>query len=758
VFGIASRGNGNFAAAVRVAVAPAIDGASRTDVRTLPWSPPRCGRSTFAERHLDSTADKWGNGPDTNKNWGVGVAIARRGSPTGWFGLALMLYSLAALPAIAGGDFLRAVAEQTNAPRAVGSTTTAFTTAPNPSYYAQPVVLNASVTPATASGSVSFFEGPALVGSGTLVGGVATTSVATLNAGTHSLTAVYGGDGSHTGSTSSPVSQVVLPTSTTTSITSWPDPSIFGQPVTVVASVTPSLASGSVTFYDGGTTLAVIPLIGGVASTTVSTLSAGQHSIGAHYNGDANTFTSWSPNLLQDVYAVPAFTSAAAATFTAGVPGYFLVTATGYPSVSMNIVQGSLPPGVLLSTLNNGTGTIYGTTQLAGTYAFTIQAFNGLYPSAQQAFTLTVAPGAPAKLTPVGGAGQSARVGTTFAQALAVKANDAFGNAIPSTPVSWSGPAIGAGVQFAAPTSTTNASGLATMPITANAIAGTYVATANLGALNVNFSLGNTITVTAGNGCGFIGPTDQDLVEQYYAAILRRPSDAAGKAYWMSEADRVCALGVDPKQTFFLLGNTFFNSPEYLAFNRDDTAFVTDLYVTFFSRLPDAGGLSYWQGQIGAGMTRNNVMGSFLFSPEFTATMNSVFPGRTARAETYLTMNLYGGFFRRLADSSGYNFWDGRFRSAQCQANPASTVTATVDTVSGLFLTSPEYANRATSDSQFIDDLYYAMLQRGGDLSGFNFWVGQLKTISRGQVRQQFLTSPEMQARSTAIAAQGCLP
>ena len=116
------------------------------------------------------------------------------------------------------------------------------------------------------------------------------------------------------------------------------------------------------------------------------------------------------------------------------------------------------------------------------------------------------------------------------------------------------------------------------------------------------------------------------------------------------EADRLCALGADPKETFVLMANVFFNTPEYLGFNRDDNGFVTDLYNALFSRLPDAAGLSYWLGQLAAGMPRNNVMSSFLFSPEFTATMNAAFPGQTARAETYLVLNLYGGLFRRLAE------------------------------------------------------------------------------------------------------------
>jgi len=44
-------------------------------------------------------------------------------------------------------------------------------------------------------------------------------------------------------------------------------------------------------------------------------------------------------------------------------------------------------------------------------------------------------------------------------------------------------------------------------------------------------------------------------------------------------------------------------------------------------------------------------------------------------------------------------------------------------------------------------------------LSGFNYWLGQLNTgVTRDQIRQRFLASPEMQAQSTSVAAQGCLP
>ncbi|HEY5309726.1 MAG TPA: DUF4214 domain-containing protein, partial [Casimicrobiaceae bacterium] len=362
-------------------------------------------------------------------------------------------------------------------------------------------------------------------------------------------------------------------------------------------------------------------------------------------------------------------------------------------------------------------------------------------------------------LAAIGGTPQNTRVGTAFSQALMVQAKDGTGTPVPNARITWTMPAQGAGATLSTSTATTDSNGQASVTATASVIAGNYAVTAQYGALTATFNLTNAITISAGTACSGNAATNADLVEQYYAAILRRTSDAAGKAYWLSEADRLCALGVDPKQVFFLLANAFYNGSEYAAQNRDNTGFVTDLYVTFFGRLPDAGGQAYWLSQLAAGMTRNNLMASFLFSPEFTATMNGAFPGKSARAETYLAMNLYGGYLRRLADSSGYGYWDARFRTAQCQANPAGAVTATIDAVSSQFQGSAEYSTRATGNGQFVDDLYYAMLQRGGDLSGFNYWLGQLNTgVTRDQIRQRFLASPEMQAQSTSVAAQGCLP
>jgi len=75
-----------------------------------------------------------------------------------------------------------------------------------------PTVMSATVSPATATGSVTFLDGTTDLGSATLVNGSVTLSKV-LSAGTHTLTAQYSGDSSH-GPSSASASVTVAPHST----------------------------------------------------------------------------------------------------------------------------------------------------------------------------------------------------------------------------------------------------------------------------------------------------------------------------------------------------------------------------------------------------------------------------------------------------------------------------------------------------------------------------------------------------------------
>ena len=94
-------------------------------------------------------------------------------------------------------------------------------------------------------------------------------------------------------------------------------------------------------------------------------------------------------NFTLTVNQAPAITSAASTTFSAGTPGSFMVTATGFPIPSLS-ESGALPSGVTFTDNHNGTGTLGGTPGAAGTFPITFTASNGVGSNAMQTFTLTV--------------------------------------------------------------------------------------------------------------------------------------------------------------------------------------------------------------------------------------------------------------------------------------------------------------------------------------------------------------------------------
>ena len=70
------------------------------------------------------------------------------------------------------------------------------------------MTLTATVT-SGATGTASFYDSSAFLGKGTVTGGVATLITTTLNAGTHTITAIYNGDATYASSTSGPATVTV---------------------------------------------------------------------------------------------------------------------------------------------------------------------------------------------------------------------------------------------------------------------------------------------------------------------------------------------------------------------------------------------------------------------------------------------------------------------------------------------------------------------------------------------------------------------
>ena len=179
---------------------------------------------------------------------------------------------------------------------------TASTTAP---IATKPVTLTATLSSngGTPTGSVTFMDGAAAIGTGNLANGVASMTTATLAAGPHTITAIYGGDVKDSASTSNAVTVTVQSATTKVGLTPSQNPTNFGQPFTLTAAVSGNggIPTGSVTFSDGGTSLQSVTLVNGLATYTTSTLTDGSHTFLASYGGDSNDTASTSAPLTVEV-------------------------------------------------------------------------------------------------------------------------------------------------------------------------------------------------------------------------------------------------------------------------------------------------------------------------------------------------------------------------------------------------------------------------------------------------------------------------
>jgi hypothetical protein len=232
-------------------------------------------------------------------------------------------------------------------------TSTSLAASLNPTVFGQGATFTTTVTsatPGTITGTVTFKDGAAVLGSGIVSSGKATLSTSTLTVGVHSITAVYSGNATYAASTSPVLSHTVNKAASSTTVSSSHHPSVFGQSVTftaTVAAISPGSGTpaGTVTFKNGAAVLGSGTLISGKATFSTSALTVGAHSVTATYNGSIDYNTGTSAVLTQTVNK--------AATST-------MLTSTPNPSTLGQTVTFK----VTVATLAPGSGTPTGSVKL----------------------------------------------------------------------------------------------------------------------------------------------------------------------------------------------------------------------------------------------------------------------------------------------------------------------------------------------------------------------------------------------------------
>jgi YVTN family beta-propeller protein len=270
------------------------------------------------------------------------------------------------------------------------ATNTSLKSSVDPSDVGQTVTLTATVgvvAPGTGTptGLVTFFDGTTSLGSATLGSNLqASRPVATLTAGTHSLTAQYAGDVNFLGSTSSVWAQTVnsAPTVNTTSLPVAMVGTAYSAPLQASGGTTPytwSIASGSL---PPGLNLNSAT---GVISGTPTTVGTSSFTVSLK---DASGVTATSAQLSIKTVAQLTVTTA---TLPGGMVGTSysaqLLGTGGTTAYTWSIVSGSLPSGLSLVSV---TGVIAGTPMTVGTSSFTVKVTDANNFAATKALTIKI--------------------------------------------------------------------------------------------------------------------------------------------------------------------------------------------------------------------------------------------------------------------------------------------------------------------------------------------------------------------------------
>ena len=313
-----------------------------------------------------------------------------------------------------------------------------------------------------------------------------TLTVSNLPAGQDSITGQYSGDLMYEPWTSAPVViTVTVPTTTTVSAT--PNQAVFGAAVTLTATVAPTSGStvptGTVTFFNGATSIGTASLTNGTGSIQLSTLPVGTDSITAQYAGATYWAASTSSPALVTISAITTTTTVTATPNQGAYGSTVTLTATVAPTSgstaptgTVTFFNGAAPIGT--ANLTNGTGSISLSTLPVGTDPITAQYAGATNFAASTSSAAPVAISAITTTTTVTATPNQAVFGS--AVTLTATVAPASGSTAPTGTVTFFNGATPIGT-----TSLTNGTGsiqLSTLPVGTDPITAAYGGATNFAA------------------------------------------------------------------------------------------------------------------------------------------------------------------------------------------------------------------------------------------------------------------------------------
>jgi Domain of unknown function (DUF4214) len=205
---------------------------------------------------------------------------------------------------------------------------------------------------------------------------------------------------------------------------------------------------------------------------------------------------------------------------------------------------------------------------------------------------------------------------------------------------------------------------------------------------------------------------------QQYRDFLGREADAAGLADW---TNRLATNAMTREEVI----QGFFGSPEFQA----GVPSVVRLYLGFFNRIPDSGGLKDWVTQLRAGTPIGTIASAFTRSQEFQNTYGALTNSQ------FITL-VYRNVLGRAPDAAGFADWSARLAAGLSRG----------DMMVG-FTESTEFQLQ-TAPNVFVIMMYEGLLRRAAEQAGYEFWVSYVNSGKNAlDLTRGFLNSQEYRNR-----------
>jgi len=248
----------------------------------------------------------------------------------------------------------------------LNATATSVSASPNPSLQGQPVTLTATISPASATGSIQFIAAGSPIGTVPVSGGTAQLAFTSGAAGAY-INANYSGDAAYAASSGTTIAQVLR--TTATSLGASPNPATFGQTVNLSGTVSAVGATGTVQILDGSAVIGSTTESGGNFALSIATLTAGVHGLRAAYLGDSLYASSTSTAISETVNKATAGTTLSSSLNPSAVGQAVIFTAHVAPAAatgSVSFYDGSTLLGT--GTLSGGVASFSTSSLARGTH------------------------------------------------------------------------------------------------------------------------------------------------------------------------------------------------------------------------------------------------------------------------------------------------------------------------------------------------------------------------------------------------------